>query len=93
MHSQVLQTQNRCEVGKMHILWKKIARSSFSKQRKMKLMLISNTLLFTIAGIILWGGIQLFALQEIKWAICFAGYAGFFPGFLGGVLFLYRYHV
>lgn len=55
-----------------------------------KQFLFINTVLFAGMGFLVWTVVRLFALKENMWAFCFMGYAGYFIGFLGGILYLYQ---
>ena len=71
-------------------MWNYIEKKSWKKEVKQKMFLLYTTLVFSLLGFIVWIciGSNLFAGKI--WLLCFMGYPGFFPGLLGGVLFLYN---
>lgn len=59
-------------------------------KRKQALFLIANTLIWCALGALFWFliGNQLF--NDDIYAICFVGYPGFFPGLIGGFIYLFK---
>ena len=74
----------------MEALWRNVNMSQRSERANIYLFLFLNIIMYSILGLLIWFIIQFFALKSIIWAICFMGYPGFFGGFIGGVLFLWR---
>ena len=71
----------------MRRLWDFWKNKKYGKKNMVGWFLLTNAIIWGIIGAVLWGIVSLFALKEVSWLIIFAGYAIFFPGFLGGVLF------
>lgn len=74
----------------MKSMWEALNRTGMTKQNRSRCFLCLQVLLWSGAGLLVWSVIQIFALRSLAWAFCFAGYAGFFLGFVRGVLFLWR---
>lgn len=67
-----------------------IKKGKLCTKRRVAVFLAISTLLYSLAGFLIWLVIKSFALSTIDWALCFVGYMGFCGGFLGGILFLCR---
>ncbi len=50
-----------------------------------------DMIIWAIAGICLWSLVSIFILRDIGWMLTFAGHAAFFPGFIGGIMFLWSH--
>lgn len=50
--------------------------------------LLLNTILWAIIGFVMWLIVQIFCLNSVAWMFVFIGYHAFFPGFVGGYLYL-----
>lgn len=74
----------------MSCLWKWVDSRKHSKEVKIKIFIALNCLQFSALGFLLWLVVSRFALSTYDWAICFIGYPGFFIGYIGGFIFLYR---
>ena len=59
---------------------------SYKYKNKTCLYLTFNTIIWTLIGLIVWYIIHFLALNSLTWAICFAGYSGFFLGFVRGII-------
>lgn len=58
-----------------------------------RLFVFLTTLSSSLLGLVFWFVLHFFVLNEISWAICFAGYPGVFVGFIGGIIYLYRHNI
>lgn len=74
----------------MNNLWNIISKKNKTKWKSEYIFILINTLVFTIIGFSLWFIIHFFILKNFIWCICFSGYAGYFLGFLGGILYLWK---
>ncbi len=74
----------------MSHLWKWCKNENWCDERRICIFLAINTTFFGILGITVWRIVSMFVLKEIVWMLCFAGYAGFVPGVLGGIFFLWK---
>lgn len=72
----------------MSILWKWINEKSLSKHTKHNLFILLNSLMCSVVGFLIWLFVSRFTLATWDWAICFAGYSGFFFGYIGGFIYL-----
>ncbi len=52
--------------------------------------LFINTLIFGIAGFLVWYLLHFFCLNNPEDMICFAGYFAVLPGYLGGLFYFMR---
>lgn len=74
----------------MSKLWSWIDGYKLTAEKKTRLFLFINSLIYSIIGFFVWLVVSSFALNKWYWALCFAGYPGFFIGYVGGFLFLCR---
>lgn len=74
----------------MSYLWNWCKRKTWRKEQRIGVFLAANTVLFGLLGAAVWGIVRVLALKEISWLFCFAGYAGFAPGYIGGIFFLWN---
>lgn len=74
----------------MRRLWKWIADRNISYEKKLKVFLLLNTILFGMLGFVVWAIVSKFTLDTWYFALCFFGYAAFFIGFIGGYIFIVR---
>lgn len=72
-------------------IWRYLKKQAWSKDREQKIFLVCSVLAFCIVGAVLWGLVGRWFLPEISWMLCFIGYSGFFGGFVGGLLYLWRH--
>lgn len=75
----------------MNIIWNFINSITANKKSKSYIFLTLTTAICALTGLAIWYFIHFFAFKEISWALCFAGYPGFFIGLIGGVLYIYRH--
>lgn len=71
-------------------LWEWMNGKNFSKEGKVIGFLLINCLKYSALGLGLWLIVSRFALTTYDWAICFTLYPGFFIGYIGGTIFLWR---
>ena len=71
----------------MRKLWEFWKKKDYDKKHTVALFLLTNAMIWGVAGAVLWMLTSLVALREISWLVVFIGYAVVFPGFLGGMLF------
>ena len=71
-------------------IWKIINTEGRSERFNRNLFLLVNSIVWLAIGLICWGIVQIFALKASIWAFCFAGYACYFGGLIGGIFFLWR---
>lgn len=74
----------------MEIIWNMVNRREGTERWKVRRFLFLNTVLWALVGFAAWGVVHFFALNTVGWAVSFSGYAGYFIGWLGGVVFLWR---
>lgn len=74
----------------MSRLWKWIDSYDVPREKKIRGFLVLNCLVYSLAGFFIWLLVHKFAFDTWDWAFCFAGYPGFFCGFIGGYIFLGR---
>ena len=74
----------------MHILWtlSGILTKNAAKEKRQKCFRLLACTLSGLTGLILWGIVQLFALNSLDWLICFVGYPVMFFGVLGSSFYL-----
>ena len=75
----------------MNTIWNYLHKLNIGTTLQIFLFLFSTTLLSCVMGFIAWYALHFFVLNSISWAISFIGYTGFFVGFFGGILYLYRH--
>ena len=75
----------------MSRIWNFCINQNINEENKVKVFLAANTALFGLLGLLVWAVVSLFALKDISWMFCFAGYAAFVPGFLGGIFFVWKH--
>ncbi len=78
----------------MRGLWKFVEEKCKKAKTKQRVFLILNTGIWSLAafllGMIISLGLKPFGTEVLWNALLTAGYAGFFPGFIGGCIFLMR---
>ncbi len=74
----------------MKMIWNRIDRGNEPERKKIRRFLFFNTLCWTLIGLAAWGIVRLFAFNTAAGALSFAGYAGYFAGWFGGIVFLWR---
>ena len=74
------------------IIWNWIDSKHFPRRIRDALFLAAVTLVYALAGYLLWLilGQRLFS-DRVDWMLCFIGFPAFFPGFLMGIIYLYKY--
>lgn len=75
----------------MDMIWQYCQRKTWKRDTKINLFLFLHTIIWAIAGICLWSLVSIFILRYIGWMLTFAGYAAFFPGFIGGIMCLWNH--
>ncbi len=75
---------------KMTFIWNRINNTSFEEKTKQTLFLILNVILCSVIGAAAWLVLGHVFLSNIAGLIEFIGYAAFFGGIFGGLIFLYR---
>ena len=73
------------------MIWQYCQRKTWKRDTKINLFLFLHTIIWAIAGICLWSLVSIFILRDIGWMLTFVGYAAFFPGFIGGIMFLWSH--
>lgn len=71
-------------------LWKWVDSKDFTDEGKIRLFLFLNCLNYCAIGFLAWLIVSRFALDTWGWVFGFVGYPGFYAGFIGGCIFLYR---
>ncbi len=74
----------------MEIIWNIVNREGDTDRKKVRRFLFLNTVFWALIGFAAWGVVHFFALDTVGWALSFIGYAGYFIGWLGGAVFLWR---
>ena len=74
----------------MKAIWKLSKKLLPTIISNIPLFLFLTTLFSSLMGYLVWYGIHFFLCNSTSAAICFIGYAGYFIGFLGGILYLYK---
>ena len=72
----------------MNILLDWIDGTELTYEKKARMFLRLNAVIFGIMGLALWAVIRNIGFDSLGYAICFAGYPGFSIGYLGGFFFL-----
>lgn len=72
----------------MRRMWEFCSRKSMSGENIVRVFLGMNIVIWCIIGGIAWSVIRLVALKDVAWLVTVIGYAGFFPGFVGGMLYV-----
>ena len=54
------------------------------------LFLLLNTLAWCAIGFVVWAVVSIFAFKGTEWMFTFVGYFGLIPGFIGGVVEVWR---
>lgn len=70
----------------MKKLWDFCKNKNLEKENQIKLFLLLNILCWGGIGAIAWLAVSRIALNSMTWLFVFVGYAGVFPGWIGGVL-------
>lgn len=74
----------------MEYIWQLVDNRIPAKDYKKTCFLAIHTVLCCMIGFVIWACVRIIALKTFDWAICFIGLSGYFPGFLGGVLYLWQ---
>lgn len=74
----------------MAYIWNKLDNTSLEEKTKQRLFLILNVMLCSVIGAAAWLVLGHLFLSNIAGLIEFIGYAAFFGGIFGGLIFLYR---
>lgn len=74
----------------MAYIWNKLDNTSLEEKTKQTLFLILNVMLCSVIGAAAWIVLGHLFLSNIAGLIEFIGYAAFFGGIFGGLIFLYR---
>lgn len=74
----------------MGLLWKCIEKRNMKQRNSNLLFLFMNILMWSFFGLLVWLLFRCFGLDSVSYMICFAGYPGYFVGFIGGILFLWN---
>ncbi len=74
----------------METLWEILTKTKWAAAHIASLFLFCNIIVWSLAGFIVWFVIQFFSLRSAEWAVCFAGYAGYYIGLVGGIIFICR---
>lgn len=72
----------------MKKLWDYCKEKRMTKENTIRVFLIINIMMWCVIGVIAWGVISLAALKSVAWLLTIVGYLGFFPGFVGGMLYV-----
>lgn len=75
----------------MKLLWDFSCKISSKPDHQKALFLFFNILLCCTIGFFIWYLQHFFAFATISSALCLTGFAGYFIGFCGGVLYLARH--
>lgn len=78
------------EAVQMKFLWNYYRKKEWSRNKKVMAFVLLNILCCGIIGFGVWTIISQIALKTITWLVVFVGYSVFFPGYLGGILTVYR---
>ncbi|MBQ3384371.1 MAG: hypothetical protein IJG59_04070 [Erysipelotrichaceae bacterium] len=76
------------------MLWNLLGSLGVSKKIRKNLFLALITILYALIGYVLWLviGERLFPEhRDWMWMLCFVCFSAFFPGFLSGIIYLYKY--
>ena len=74
----------------MKTIWNLSRKLLPTTMNNIPLFLFLTTLLSSVIGYLVWYCVHFFTCNSTSIAICFIGYAGYFFGFLGGILYLYK---
>lgn len=69
----------------MKKLWDFCKEKRMTRENTVRVFLILNIAAWCV---IAWGVISLAALKNVAWLLTIVGYLGFFPGFVGGMLYV-----
>lgn len=58
----------------MRYIWDNIEKKNWRAENKYKAALLILGILFGMAGLIIWGVVQIWALRSFGWMFCFVGY-------------------
>ena len=74
------------------MLWNWISGLGLHRKTRNTLFLATITLFYALIGYVLWLllGTRLLS-DRVEWMLCFIGFFAFFPGFLTGIIYLYKY--
>lgn len=72
----------------MKKLWDFCKEKRMTRENTVRVFLVLNIAVWSVIGIVAWGVISLAALKSVAWLLTIVGYLGFFPGFVGGMLFV-----
>lgn len=66
----------------MKYLWDYFEKKNWMAATKYKALLWLLSILFGVAGALIWGVVQIRALKTVDWLICFIGYPVVFSWYL-----------
>lgn len=75
----------------MKLIWRYVNSLNIKFNNKIGIFLTATVFASSLAGLLIWYALHFFTFNTVTWAICFAGYPGFFVGLIGGVIYLYRH--
>ena len=75
----------------MGAIWNRINNFNINDTAKNKLFIALVSVLYGIAGGLIWLTVGKVFLPEIYWGLCFIGYPVVLGGIFGGILYLYNH--
>lgn len=58
----------------MKKLWTYIDSKCWSAHKKYQAVTVALSIIYALAGLLLWAVVSIFALNQIQWMFCFMGY-------------------
>ncbi len=75
----------------MKNIFNKIDSLNIEFKYKVNMFLSFTVVVSALLGILFWYLIHFFIFKDSSWAFCFVVYPGFFLGFIGGALYLFKH--
>lgn len=72
----------------MKKLWDFCKEKRMTRENTVRVFLVLNIAVWCAIGIVAWCVISLATLKSVAWLLTIVGYLGFFPGFVGGMLYV-----
>lgn len=71
-------------------IWNLVNERAWNRKGKERAFLICSVFFYAMIGLISWAIVGRLFFEQIEWFVCFVGYPGFFLGFVGGIMYLFR---
>ena len=71
----------------MKKVWNFCKEKNLAREKKLTMFLMLHMVAWCVIGAVVWRLISRIVLKDMLWLFLFIGYAGVFPGLIGGTLY------